>query len=90
MLHLHISKESNLNINFLYVNDMQCNNYVLVTVLECPLFTLAGVAVDAVPHHCGCWLWPHSEQCLQTVETNRHPLDVRQINMHEVTSHYYD
>ena len=63
-------KESNLNINFLYVNDMQCNKYVLVTVLECLLFTLAGVAVDTVPHHCGCWLWPRSEQCFQTVETN--------------------
>ena len=53
---------------------------VLVTVLECLLFTLAGVAVDTVPHHCGCWLWPCSEQCFQTVETNRRPLDVCQIN----------
>ena len=62
---------------------MQCNNYVLVTVLECLLFTLAGAAVDTVPHHSGCWLWPYSEQCLHPVETNRHPLDVCQINMHE-------
>ena len=64
--------------------------YVLVTVLECLLFTLACVAVDIVPHHCGCWFWPYSEQCFQTIETNRRPLDVCQINMHEDISHYYD
>ena len=69
---------------------MQCNSYVFLTVLECLLFTLTGVAVDTVPHHCGYCLWPRSEQCFQTVETNRRPLDVCQINMHEDTSHYYD
>ena len=34
-------------------------------------FTFGGVAVDIVPHHCGCWLWPCSELWLHTVEKER-------------------
>ena len=37
-------------------------------MLESLLFTFAGVAVDIVPHHGGCWLWPDSELCFHTVE----------------------
>ena len=29
------------------------------------------VAVDTVPRQYGCWLWPHLEQCAQTVERVR-------------------